>query len=161
MSGPGFRATIVGLSRLKRRMTEIEKVAAESTWKALVATGLMIHKDAVLAVQRGPKTGNVYDRGAKGYHQASKAGEAPASDTGNLARNIRFKPDKATRSVSIVARTPYAAYLEFGTRGNPGRGIPPLQPRPFMGPAFHKNREWPAKLLKINWKQTFKPPTKE
>ena len=150
---PGIKATIVGVKNLKKKVDEVAKAAEKSQWDALVATGLMIHKDAVMSVQRGPKTGSISQRGSKGTHQASAPGEAPASDTGNLAKNIRFKPDKASKSVSIIAKTPYAGHLEFGTRGDPKRNIPPLAPRPFMGPAFNKNRAMAEKLLRLKWKE--------
>lgn len=155
MSAPGIRGRITGLSRLKRRLTVIEKAGKDATWKALVGTGALIQRDAVMSVQRGPKTGRVY-----GDHQASAPGEAPASDTGNLARNIRLKADKDKGVVEVIAKTPYAKHLEFGTAGDPSTGRMPMEPRPFMAPAFNRNRYKGAPLLKIAWKETLKPPEK-
>lgn len=69
--------------------------------------------DVRRAIQGPPKTGNIYKRGAK-THQASKAGEAPATDTGTLVSSI-YNEDRGQYAKAIGSRLPYAFYLEFGT----------------------------------------------
>ncbi len=156
---PGFKIVVGGLKNLKRRMTEAQKAGEKAAIDAVVETAYAIQGDAVKSIQRGPKTGREYPRGKK-THRASAPGEAPASDTGNLARNIRVKVNRSKGEVAVEANTPYAAALEFGTRGNPSKKQPPMQPRPFMGPAFHKNVAGGKERLKTKWKQNFKPKEK-
>lgn len=65
------------------------------------------------AIQGPPKTGNIYKRGTK-THQASRAGEAPATDTGTLVSSI-YNRNEGPYTRVIGSRLPYAYYLEFGT----------------------------------------------
>lgn len=39
-------------------------------------------------------------------------------------------------------------WLEFGTKGDPARNIPPLHPRPFMQPAYDLNKKWATEKLR-------------
>jgi phage gpG-like protein len=93
---------------------------------AVVATALEVVTDVKKRISRGPKTGKTY-----GNHQASAAGEAPATDTGVLASSIYF--DKGTGpSATVGSRLAYAAYLEFGTAH--------IKPRPSWTPAVELAR---------------------
>ena len=79
-----------------------------------------------------------YGKGSKTeIHIASKPGDAPNDDSGNLKRNIRASKTKGnTRkgySATVKAVTPYAYDLEYGTSK--------MKPRPFMRPALAKNRK--------------------
>lgn len=91
-----------------------------------------VQEEAIRLVQDPPKTGRTYRR--RGVeHQASAPGEAPASDTGNLAGNITVdEPNLATLTVTVTARTKYSAALEFGT--------PTIEPRSFMRVALQSKR---------------------
>ena len=60
-------------------------------------------------------------------HKASAPGEAPASDTGNLVRNIRVT-QKSQDIVTVESRASYSKFLEYGTSK--------MQARPFLFPAF-------------------------
>ncbi len=152
MSGPGVKALVLGMKKLKAKLDQVEKAGRKATLDATVETAYAIQGDAVRSIQRGPKTGREYQR-KKSSHKASAPGEAPASDTGNLARNIRVKVDRNRGEVQVEANTPYAAALEFGSRGNPKTGKPPMEPRPFMGPAFHKNVKGGVDRLKTKWRE--------
>lgn len=107
--------------------------------------------DAVKSIQKGNKTGSVYDYISDGEgtvierdgkfmmfinkgmtnrtHRASAPGEAPASDTGELAGSITA----IKRGLYAFVGTPklYGGYLEFGTRK--------IAERPFMRPARENN----------------------
>jgi hypothetical protein len=73
-------------------------------------------------------------------HQSSAPGEAPATDTGTLARSIVFKQvSKLTAEVSSELK--YAYYLEFGTDGGK------IKPRPAWLPAIEKMRPEFAKRV--------------
>lgn len=103
-------------ARIKRGAFAGVVIAAEAVREA--AVGLVLNP---------PKTGRVYRR--RGVeHQASAPGEAPASDTGRLARSITVRPDEARTAATVNASTEYAAPLEFGTQR--------VEPRPYMRPAL-------------------------
>ena len=84
--------------------------------------------DIVLSVQGGKKTGKVYTRGGVS-HQASAAGEAPASDTGGLAGSINHEREKNMRW-SVFSRMMTSVWLEYGTEH--------IEARPFFRPVFAK-----------------------
>ena len=81
-------------------------------------------------------TGRVYPRKGQPPHQASSAGQPPATDTGNLGNNIscsvKARADGAVVG-QIIAATEYAVHLEFGTSQ--------MAARPFMTPALRQNRK--------------------
>ena len=81
-------------------------------------------------------TGRVYPRNGQPPHQASSAGQPPATDTGNLGNNIsssvKVRADGAVVG-QIIAATEYAVHLEFGTSQ--------MAARPFMTPALRQNRK--------------------
>ena len=81
-------------------------------------------------------TGRVYRRKGQPPHQASSAGQPPATDTGNLGNNIsssvKARADGAVVG-QIIAATEYAVHLEFGTSQ--------MAARPFMTPALRQNRK--------------------
>ena len=80
----------------------------------------------------------MYARGKK-THTASRPGEAPANDTGNLQRSITVSGIKSTGNTTwtatVEANTPYARALEFGTLDGS------IEPRPFLVPAFNELRD--------------------
>ena len=76
----------------------------------------------------------------KKLHRASAPGEAPATDTGNLVRNIGISYDIVKEEATIASRAEYSAALEFGTSR--------ILPRPFMRPAFLKNQREITALLR-------------
>lgn len=91
--------------------------------KAVASIANRIRTTAIDLIHKGPKTGIMY-----GDHQASAPGEAPATDTGDLARSVKIRRDSDGKTWYVVAGAAYASYLEFGTEL--------MEPRPFMTPAF-------------------------
>jgi hypothetical protein len=83
-----------------------------------------------------------------GRHTASRAGDAPNKDTGELIRNIRVSAGKGNikkgYSATVRAVTPYAMRLEYG--GKDKRGVY-IAPRPFMRPALAANQDKINKLV--------------
>ncbi len=141
------KVTMTGLTRFAGKLDKVEKAAKEAQFNALAATAFAIQRDAVQSIQRGPKSGETYTHGRK-THTASAPGEAPASDTGNLAKSIRVKLEKARGYAEVIAHAPYAPHLEFGTSR--------MAARPFMGPAFHRNRKLAPQLIKVDFKQAIR-----
>lgn len=126
-----FTFEIEGLEKLQKRSAEIQKEAERQMAIALLDSGFKIQRDAQASIRQGNKTGALYRRRSK-THRASAPGEAPALDTGVLANSISVQTQAST--VNIFTRLKYAAWLEYGTRL--------IRPRPFMFPAFERNKKW-------------------
>lgn len=130
----GFKAS--SIQRLRTRLKRIPDTGDNLVRKAMhEATGL-VRGEAVTSIQRGNKTGELYTKyNPKRQHQASAAGEAPATDTGLLVSSItsNVKQSGTTLIGQIIASTEYAPALEFGTTK--------MAARPFMQPALDKNRK--------------------
>ena len=92
----------------------------------------IVRNEVLRLIQQTPKTGREYRR--RGVtHTASAPGEAPASDTGALVREVRVSVDEAKLTATVNSGAAYAAALEFGT--------PTMQPRPYMRVALQNTRE--------------------
>lgn len=143
------RAEIEGMDQLQAELGRLSREAQAGVDKAVQATGLEVRGDIVKRIQRGPASGQVYDsifrmingravpigpragNNLSPTHQASAPGEAPASDTGALARSINYKREGAM-SASVGSDLAYAAMLEFGTKN--------IEPRPAWIPALEDAR---------------------
>lgn len=86
--------------------------------RAVIAATTKARTAAIQNVQRGEKSGVIY-----GNHQASAAGESPATDTGRLVGSIEMDAPRGL----IKSKLDYAFWLEFGTQH--------IAPRPFLRPA--------------------------
>lgn len=105
--------------------------------KAIEATALSINRDVKDSIQRGQKTGTIYNR--RGIqHRASAPGEAPATDTGTLVSSIYYEKDNPL-SATVGSRLAYAYFLEFGTFN--------IAERPSWLPATEQNRAKFDKLV--------------
>lgn len=126
----GLKFKLLGRRKFEARMQAEQNAKISAITKAVARGAQFVHADAVRSVQRGPKTGEIYGR-----HQASAPGEAPATDTGNLASNILVDiiPGSVDIEAKVISRAPYSIALEFGTKN--------MEPRPFMRPAFEKNKK--------------------
>ena len=157
---------IQGLDALNKKLSGITKEASIDIRKAVNAGALMVRTTAK-ALIRKPSYGRVYGgkvsfrrvtrrqeragrtRGtarSQKIHIASKPGDAPNTDTGNLIRNIRVSSGKGTARrgyyATVKVTTPYAMRMEYGgshIAGN-GRTIQ-NRPRPFMRPALAANKD--------------------
>ena len=90
-------------------------------------TALAIEADAKRLIQRGQPTGRVYKRGNVS-HRASAPYEAPATDTGQLVRNITTqKKKKLLYTTGSRRQAGYGKALEYGTVN--------MKPRPWLSVA--------------------------
>ena len=107
--------------------------------RVIEATALTINRDVKDLIDRGAKSGRVYQR-RNIEHRASAPGEAPATDTGFLVSDSSIYYERNTPlSATVGSRLAYAYYLEFGTVR--------IAPRPAWLPATEKNREKFNRLL--------------
>lgn len=91
----------------------------------------------VTAGQGGPPVAFIPGAGSNNLsltHTASAPGEAPASDTGQLANSIEIKLEAMDATIySDSSRAKYGAWLEYGTRK--------IEPRPWLVPALYANKQ--------------------
>jgi HK97 gp10 family phage protein len=102
---------------------------------------MLIRNAAVKKIMNGPKTGIVYTDGNIS-HRASAPGQAPANDLGNLQSSINIVAATPARrcEAQVLARAPYAQWLEFGTTK--------MNARPFLAPSAAENARKCQQILK-------------
>lgn len=140
---------ITGGNKLKKLGSKTKRL--NDRLRTAVLTGAnMVANDARRAVARGPKSGKVYKKyNPKRTHVASKEGEAPATDLGFLLQSIKVVTPKNNHVYAlVVVDAKYGKWLELGTQ-NMGK-------RPFLGPAFDKNKPVIKKLIKDATNETLK-----
>ena len=135
----------VRVVRKKRMLDKYEKGALNGIRRAVALGAVNVQREAVKSIQEGGKSGVIYQKyNPRRVHQASAAGEPPASDTGLLASNISLDIDPDGLGASVDSRADYSSFLEFGTSK--------MAARPFMQPALEVNR----KKIKANMAEELK-----
>jgi HK97 gp10 family phage protein len=103
----------------------------QAAFRGVVRATEAVRNNAVARIMDGPKTGRVYRR--RGVeHQASAPGEAPASDTGNLANSADTQYEKANLLGRVNFSAEYGSDLEWGTEN--------MEARPFARPALAEEK---------------------
>lgn len=122
--------TIKGQQDVLNNLSKFSNGMKKKLSQQVADTADDVRNNAIKSMTREEKTGIMYtNRGANlGDHQASAAGEAPASDTGNLAGSIHIK-EQGLRAY-VFTPVEYGLYLEFGTAA--------IAPRPWLRPALQK-----------------------
>lgn len=127
-----------GVEDAVKAMEKVKEDLEQNIDEVLLGGGQLIRGEAVRSIQQGSKTGKVYQKyNPRRTHTASAPGEAPASDTGFLANNIRVKKEKDV--VQVTSEASYSKFLEYGTSN--------ILPRPFMFPASEKSKPKIAEAL--------------
>lgn len=139
-----IKMRVEGVQELNEALRRYGDRAETAIGRAVNATALEVLTDIKKRIQRGPKTGHVYEsifrmiggrpvpvgprsgNNLSATHQASAPGEAPATDTGTLANSVTFNRVDPLNA-EVESRLPYAAMLEFGTVR--------IDPRPAWQPA--------------------------
>ena len=106
-------------NRLKR-MARIKDASIKALWDA----GEVVRADAQASIRAGAVSGPA--------HVPSAPYTPPNANTHNLDLSIDVRINPSRKSVSVFARAPYAAALEFGHST--------LIERPFLRPALRRNR---------------------
>ena len=113
---------------LKRRLAALPIAAL-----AEVATALDEIGAEVVAEARRSLAADGPVQPDPGRRPASAPGAPPDDPTGRLAASLSVVADPATPHVTVVASTPYATFLEYGTRH--------MAARPFLRPAVEAHGE--------------------
>ena len=117
-----------GVQDATKALEKVKEDLENNMQEVLLGGGQLIRGEAIRSIQSGAKSGKTYKRyNPTRTHKSSAPGEAPASDTGNLVRNIRVK-QKTQDIVTVESRASYSKFLEYGTSK--------MQARPFLFPAF-------------------------
>jgi len=133
------------INKVLGRFKKLDKDLEEPFREVVKGGGQLIRGEAVKSIQTGMKSGRIYEKyNPRRTHRASAPGEAPASDTGNLVRNIRVE-QKTKDIVNVESRANYSKFLEFGTSK--------MLARPFLFPAFEKSK---SKILQATFKRVQK-----
>lgn len=121
----------------------IRKVATKMK-PFMVAIATEYANTVKIGMRNSPATGRIYRRGGR-THQASAPGEAPAPDTGNLMRSVKWNVHQEGFNwlADVGSNLPYALFLEYGavkvTRSSKS-GKPTiswrLAPRPIWQPSM-------------------------
>jgi HK97 gp10 family phage protein len=147
------RRGLQGVSKLRRKLRRIIKQADNSIRPAIEQTAYAIELDAqnfapklsgelALSIETkisGDGLGAVIGPGAKSAAVAREArGTAFATRStvklGNVSKKKLFNFFKGY-------------WQEFGTKGTPGKNIPPQPAQPFMTPAFDVNKDYGKRLI--------------
>ena len=117
MAYPDVKVEINGLKEVNAALKAYGKDLGRGLELALNRTALVALTDVRNAIENPPKTGRIYTKGRNKSikHQASKEGEAPATDTGVLLTST-YLENRGKYGRAIGSRLPYAYHLEFGTR---------------------------------------------
>lgn len=131
---------IEGLEELERNLAALADRYGAALTRAAVVVGNLIRTDAIKSIQDQTFGSHVtrYRAGGTSYeHIASRAGDAPNTDTGRLVGSIQveIKRDLITVGTSLD----YGRFLEYG--GRTLEGGAPQYARPWLFPAVEKNRE--------------------
>ena len=123
---------VKNLEQTLRKFNALDKDLKEPFREVVKGGAQFIRGEAIKSIQTGPKSGRLYEKyNPRRTHRASAPGQPPASDTGNLVRNIKVN-QKNKDVAEVQSNAPYSAFLEFGTSK--------MLARPFLFPAFEKSK---------------------
>jgi phage gpG-like protein len=125
---------ITGITETFKNLEKYEKSKTAKVQGVIDLTAQLVRSDAISSMQKTPKSGNIYKRGAN-IHVASSFRNPPAIDGGRLVNSIKALVGKMEAFVGT--NVDYGRHLEFGTRGPGNRRI---RERPWLFPAFERQR---------------------
>lgn len=147
------RSGMQNTARLRRKFKRIEAQVQSGIRPAITGAAQSIAADAARMAPRDH--GDLAD--AIEYKVSSDGLSAvigPAAGAAVIEKTVKGSAF-ATRSTKLTSVSKHKLlqffkgfWLEFGTKGDPARNIPPLQPRPFMQPAFDLNKKWATEKVR-------------
>ena len=113
-------------AQVKTRMKNRGKAAENEIKRLLVAATDRVHATVINGISKQGR-GRWY-----GKHQASAAGDYPATDLKGLRMNMSKQMDLVNKIGRVTSSANYSKHLEYGTVN--------MAPSPFMVPSLEKNR---------------------
>jgi len=134
------------MDRLMSKLNKLKSNAEPVVIDALESAANTVRNAAVKSIA-GAASGQPYTRyRPKRNGVASKAGDPPHTDTGNLNNNIQVKRYQRSVDVGLLGnKAEYGKYLEFGTRT--------MAARPWLRPAFTNSKAVIQAKLKATGKE--------
>lgn len=121
--------------KVKLNIDNIQALTRQGVRRAFYNIGKDLKRDSVKKIRSNRKTGRVYTKRLGGrivLHRASAPGEYPANFTGNLAKNIKYRPINSDKlEFGVSSKLNYGKFLERGTFN--------MKPRPFLLPTIRGN----------------------
>lgn len=124
---------ITGAEEVERNLQELAKKYSKAVVDAAMTGGQLVRTEAIKSIQAqsaGETVMRNREGGATYEHTASKAGDAPNTDTGRLVGSIHVDSDG--KGVEVGTPLKYGKYLETGTAR--------MAARPWLQPALEKRR---------------------
>lgn len=128
--------SVKGVDNVIANLRAVGADVEDAISKSIRATAFNVQGKAVKSIQSEVSQGKEYNRGKK-THVASKAGDAPNTDTGRLAGSILTRIEFEV--AWVYTNLDYGAYLEFGTTT--------IDPRPWLAPALNDHQDFYFKHL--------------
>lgn len=124
--------TLDGMDEVLAQLADLGDAADDAIEGAVSMAALRVDGEVKKAIQRGARTGRVYQKyQPRREHRASAPGEAPATDTGTLVSSIYMQRISRTEA-TVGTPLAYAEWLEYGTQH--------IEPRPAWEPAIESTR---------------------
>lgn len=127
---------VEGIEDVLRAFDRLGAAGHREGKRAVRASLEKVRGDAIKSIQRGTKSGRVYERAGEANlsatHQASAPGEAPATDTGALVGSIQVT--QQGMAGQVATKLEYGFWLEYGTLQ--------MAERPFLRPALAENQQY-------------------
>ena len=123
---------IKNINEALKKFDTLKKDLQEPFREVIQGGAQLIRGEAIKDIQTGVKSGRIYEKyNPRRTHRASAPGQSPASDTGNLVRNIIVRQVDID-NVAVESNATYSSFLEFGTSK--------MLARPFLFPATERSR---------------------
>jgi HK97 gp10 family phage protein len=143
-----------GQTELARKLRAITPLVKEHINFTLKNSALMIHETATKSIKKispgEPYVRYVEPGGSKSKRKgrASRPGDPPNTDTGNLVNNVLWEIDEDKMVAQVGTNLNYGYFLEEGTKT--------VAARPWLKPAYNKHKDKINKMLQSELKSAFK-----
>jgi len=130
------RPVVEGMEELQANMAKLSREYGKAVAEAGVAGAELVRGEAIKSIQ-STSGGRLVTRSREGggtyQHTASRPGDAPNTDSGDLVRRIQVDVSQNAVFVGVTGKVgEYGAFLEFGTSK--------MEPRPWLNPALESQR---------------------
>lgn len=123
------RVEIKGAKEVQDLIKRMQREGDKKLEKMLAEGALNTENVSKRSIQQHQSAGITYQRGNT-THTASRPGQPPNTDTGNLVNNITISKISGGYDVGSRTGAPYGLWLEFGTLKTAAR--------PWLTPAYEK-----------------------